>query len=228
VFNALCLFLKARAVKFREAFSKALCAKASKRESLQGSLRKEAKADSPALQGGVSVGYGRVPRARHTSLCGQSRKRLPPLLYPRLMHTLAANLVHCVFSTKDRGDLIREPERTWQYIAGIARTKKIPLIAIGGTSNHVHLLLALPPSMCLAKVVQDLKGNSSRWLNELPQSFAWQRGYGAFSVSKSRRQAVIDYIDGQETHHRKWSFEQEFLTHLRNSKIAFDPHYVFA
>lgn len=74
------------------------------------------------------------------------------------MHTLASNLVHCVFSTRDRADLIKEPERTWQYIAGIARAKQIPLVAIGGTKNHVHLLVALPPAMSLAKVIQDIKG----------------------------------------------------------------------
>jgi putative transposase len=144
------------------------------------------------------------------------------------MHTLASNLVHCVFSTKDRADLIRERERTWQYMTGIARTKKIPLLAIGGTANHVHLLVALPPALCLAKAVQDLKGNTSRWLGEISNGFAWQRGYGAFSVSESRRQAVIDYIGGQEEHHQKWSFEQEFLTLLRSSKIEFDPKYIFA
>ena len=102
------------------------------------------------------------------------------------MHTLACNLVHCVFSTKDSAPSIKEPERTWRYIAGTARAKGIPLVAIGGTKNHVHLLIALPPAMSLAKVVQDLKGNSSRWLRETSRLFAWQRGYGAFSVSESR------------------------------------------
>ena len=144
------------------------------------------------------------------------------------MHTLAANLVHCVFSTKDRADLIREPERTWQYMVGIARTKKVPVLAVGGTRNHVHVLMALPPAMALAKVLQDLKGNSSKWLNERSRGFEWQRGYGAFSVSESRRQAIIHYIAGQEQHHRKWSFEQEFLTLLRKSKIEFDERYIFA
>src|ERR1700746_910487 len=98
------------------------------------------------------------------------------------MHTLAANLVHCVFSTKNRADLIREPERTWQYMVGIARAKKVSVLAIGGTRNHVHVLMALPPAVPLAKVVQDLKGNSSKWLNEASRGFAWQSGYGAFSV----------------------------------------------
>jgi REP element-mobilizing transposase RayT len=144
------------------------------------------------------------------------------------MHTLAANLVHCVFSTKDRANLIREPERTWQYMVGIARGKKVPVLAIGGTRNHVHLLIALPPASALAKILQDLKGNSSRWLNERSRGFEWQSGYGAFSVSESRRQAILHYIAGQEQHHRKWSFEQEFLTLLRKSKIEFDERYIFA
>jgi putative transposase len=144
------------------------------------------------------------------------------------MHTLASNLVHCVFSTKDRADLIQDPVRTWQYICGIARAKHVPLLAIGGTRNHVHVLLALPPAFPLAKVIQDLKGNSSRWLRETSRWFAWQQGYGAFSVSESRRDAVMDYIRGQEQHHRKWSFEQEFLTLLQNSKIEVDPRYVFS
>jgi REP element-mobilizing transposase RayT len=102
------------------------------------------------------------------------------------------------------------------------------LIAIGGTHNHIHLLLAVPPAMPLARAVQDLKGNSSRWLAEISRGFGRQQGYGAFSVSESRRQAVVDYIAAQEQHHRKWSFEQEFLTLLRNSKIEFDPKYIFA
>ncbi len=143
------------------------------------------------------------------------------------MHPLACNLVHCVFSTKNRAPLIPDPERLRRYLTGIARRKNIPLIAAGGTENHLHVLLALPPALPLAKAVQDLKGNSSRWLNESIRGFAWQRGYGAFSVSESRRQAVIAYIASQEEHHRKWTFEQEFLTLLRKSKISFDPQFVF-
>ena len=135
--------------------------------------------------------------------------------------------MHCIFSTKNRADLIPEPERLRQYLSGIARAKNIPLVAAGGTQNHFHVLLALPPAMPLAKVVQELKGNSSRWLNESSRGFAWQRGYGAFGVSELRRQAVIAYIAGQEEHHRKWTFEQEFLTLLRKSKIDFDPRFVF-
>jgi putative transposase len=120
-----------------------------------------------------------------------------------MAHTLACNLVHCVFSTKGRADLVPDPERLRQYLTGIARAKNIPLLSVGGTHNHLHVLLALPPSMPLAKAIQELKGNSSRWLNEAASGFTWQRGYGAFSVSESRRQAVIAYIADQEEHHRK-------------------------
>jgi REP element-mobilizing transposase RayT len=144
-----------------------------------------------------------------------------------MSHTYASNLVHCVFSTAGRRDLIREPDRLRQYITGIARQKEIPLVATGGTCNHVHLLIALPPMMALAKVIQDIKGNSSRWLNEQKRGFAWQKGYGAFGVSESRREATIAYLLGQEEHHRKWSFEQEFLTLLKKSRITYDPKFVF-
>jgi len=144
-----------------------------------------------------------------------------------MAHTCACNLLHCVFSTKDRANLIRDRERLWQYIGGIARAKNIPLLGIGGTSNHVHALIALPPVLPLAKVIQDLKGNSSKWLGETGQRFAWQRGYGAFSGSESGREAVLAYIARQEEHHRKWSFEDEFLSLLRRYRVSFDPQTVF-
>src|SRR5271166_1959278 len=157
--------------------------------------------DSPALPGrGQGIQEFRVPRARHKEVCRSSPPSTRGSLYPARMHTLACNLVHCVFSTKDRANLIPDPDRLRQYLTGIARAKNIPLLAAGGTRNHLHVLLALPPAVPLAKAVQELKGNSSRWLNQNSNRFAWQRGYGAFSVSESRRQAVIAYIACQEEH----------------------------
>lgn len=144
-----------------------------------------------------------------------------------MAHTYTCNLVHCVFSTKDRANLIPNRERLWQYVGGIARQKNIPLLAAGGTTNHLHLLFSLPPTLPLAKVIQEIKGNTSRWLNELGTRFAWQEGYSAFSVSQSQRKTVIDYIDGQVEHHKKWSFEQEFLTLLKKSGIPYDARFVF-
>ena len=144
-----------------------------------------------------------------------------------MAHTYSSLLVHCVFSTKDRRNLIGEPRRLWQYLGGTARAKEIRLVAAGGTANHVHLLLDLPPTLPLAKALQDLKGNSSHWMNQQSGPFAWQQGYGAFAVSESQKQAVIDYIDRQPEHHKKWSFEQEFVTLLRKYGISYDSNFVF-
>lgn len=81
--------------------------------------------------------------------------------------------------------------------------------------------------MPVAQAVRDLKGNSSRMLGEMGQRFAWQEGYGAFSVSYSQRQVVVDYIANQEAHHKKWSFEEEFVALLRAAGVEYDPRYVF-
>lgn len=117
-------------------------------------------------------------------------------------HALANNLVHCVFSTKNRGSIISEPDVLERYIADITRSLHIPLLAFGGTVNHMHILLVLPPALSLAEAVKKLKGSSSHWMNQSAPGFAWQEGYGAFSVSESQREVVVRYIEDQETHHR--------------------------
>jgi REP element-mobilizing transposase RayT len=94
----------------------------------------------------------------------------------------------------------------------------------GGTANHVHLLILLPATACLATAVQKLKGSSSR---RLGKGFAWQEGYGAFSVSPSQVAMVKEYIANQETHHRKRSFEEEFTEMLRKCGVEYDPQFVF-
>src|SRR5579871_4234481 len=122
-----------------------------------------------------------------------------------MAHRYPNILVHCVFSTKERRDLI--PNKTlpvlWKYFAGIGRNHGIPVLSAGGTSNHSHLLIALPSDITVAKAVQVLKANSSRWLHEHGGEFAWQEGYGAFSVSASNKEAVKDYIAHQAEHHQK-------------------------
>ena len=107
-----------------------------------------------------------------------------------MSHTHAWVLVHCVFSTKERANLIPDSCELCRYITGVARAKNVTLLAAGGTANHIHLLIAIPPAMPLSKAVQELKGNSSRWLRERGIRFAWQDGYGAFSVSQSQKQVV--------------------------------------
>ena len=141
-------------------------------------------------------------------------------------HTYATNFIHFVFSTKDRKYLI-EPDRKaslYAYLGGIAKGEGLTLIAAGGTRNHVHLLLILPPSSSLAHAAQKLKGSSSHWMGP---GFSWQEGYGAFSVSPSQVEIVQKYIANQELHHQKRSFEEEFVTLLKSCGIAYDPKYVF-
>ena len=147
-----------------------------------------------------------------------------------MAHTYNANFVHFVFSTKGRLDSIPPElhEPLWAYLLGIANNLKIKTLAIGGTANHVHLLLSLPATMPIAEAVQKLKANSSRWLGEHGIKSQWQDGYGAFSVSASRLAAVQAYIRNQQEHHRKRSFEEEFRAFLDQSGVVYDAENLFA
>jgi len=145
-------------------------------------------------------------------------------------HSFVANAVHVVFSTKKRLNIIpaHRQKKLWGYMASIARHRTIDVFTVGGTENHVHLLLAVPASMALAKAVQSVKAISSKWMRETGQSgFGWQEGYGAFSVSRSQLGAVVEYINNQQEHHRKHTFEAEFLSLLKKHGIAYDLKYVF-
>ncbi len=147
-----------------------------------------------------------------------------------MSHTHAANFVHCVFSTKERRNLLpaESQERLYAYLIGIAGNLNFKILAAGGTSNHVHLLIALPPALTLAEVMQKLKANSSRWLGENGVQFEWQKGYGAFSVSPSLLPTVQAYIRNQAEHHKMRSFEEEFLVLLTKSGVAYDAERLFA
>jgi putative transposase len=146
-----------------------------------------------------------------------------------LSHTYVQNVIHIVFSTKERRKTIPSDmkERFWSYIAGICKHEKIFVHAIGGMEDHIHLLLQIPPTITLAKAVLAVKSNSSRWLKQQVHEFAWQEGYGAFSVSKSNIVAVVRYIQDQEKHHKKMSFEEEFMALLKKHGVEYDPKYVF-
>jgi putative transposase len=146
-----------------------------------------------------------------------------------MSHSFSKNHLHVVFSTKDRQRSISEtmqPEM-WSYLAGVCRNQKMVSVAIGGVADHVHLLFHLPPTISLAKAISVLKANSSRWMNERRIAFAWQEGYGAFSVSTSNLSKVARYIREQKAHHAKLSYEDEFLSLLRKHHIDFDPESVF-
>jgi putative transposase len=144
-------------------------------------------------------------------------------------HTYAQNVIHVVFSTKDRRKLMPNEFRPqmWAYATGICNDLDILVHAVGGMEDHIHLLVQIPPTLPVAKAVLAIKSNSSRWANEEGHKFAWQQGYGAFSVSSSIIPAVIHYIENQEAHHRKMSFDAEFLALLKKHGIEFDPKFVF-
>jgi putative transposase len=146
-----------------------------------------------------------------------------------MSHTFSRNHVHVVFSTKDRRKIIPNDlqAKLWAYLGGIARKHETIALAINGTDNHAHLLLNLPPTIALAKVILLLKSNSSRWMSDHREGFSWQEGYGAFSVSSSNLDQVTRYIQNQEAHHRKIGFEEEFRAILLKHHVEFDPKYIF-
>jgi REP element-mobilizing transposase RayT len=116
------------------------------------------------------------------------------------------------------------------YLGGILREIHAAPIVIGGTADHVHILTRLPADLAVADCLRAVKANSSRWVKEKwPQrrGFAWQGGYGAFSVSESRQGAVIGYIQDQARHHRRISFQDEFLALLKNHAVEFDERYIW-
>lgn len=146
-----------------------------------------------------------------------------------MSHSFVKNHLHLIFSTKERQKIIPkniQPE-LWSYIAGICNNQNMAAIAVGGMEDHAHVLFHLPQTITLAEAVKLLKTNSSKWLGERGMKFAWQPGYGAFSVSVSNTPSVAEYIRHQEEHHRKMSFEDEYLTLLKKHGIEFDPKYVF-
>ena len=138
---------------------------------------------------------------------------------------------HIVFSTKDRHPFIAEDwrQRLHEYLGGLIRAADgIPEI-VGGTADHVHLLVGLPATIALASFVQDIKQTSSRWIHETigVKNFAWQQGYGAFTVSASNRDVVKEYIANQVEHHRAKTFQEEYVTFLKKHEVEYDERYLW-
>ena len=111
-------------------------------------------------------------------------------------------------------------------MSGICRNHRMIPVAIGGRHDHAHLLFHLPPALALAKAVSVIKSNSSSWTKEHVKNFEWQKGYSGFSVSASNLDPVIEYIQNQDTYHKKRSFQQEYFALLKKHGIEFDPKYV--
>ena len=146
--------------------------------------------------------------------------------------SLACLYAHLVFSTKNREPFI-VPDlapRLYAYIGGILRETGSVLIEAGGMPDHIHLLISLGRQVAVADTVRTIKSNSSRWVHETfpaRAAFAWQSGYGAFTVSFSNVEAVREYIRGQEEHHKVRTFQDEFREFLRRHAIEWDERYVW-
>ena len=146
--------------------------------------------------------------------------------------SLARILVHTVFSTKGRVPLLGEPSvraEMHRVLGGTAKRLECNPIIIGGTADHVHLLTTLARTVATAEFVKEIKRVSTNWIKEQERysGFHWQAGYGFFSIGQSQVQGVRDYISGQEEHHQKLSFQDEFRRLLQRYEIAYDERYVW-
>lgn len=139
-----------------------------------------------------------------------------------MSHAYTNLLLHVVLATKDRGkDLSAYVQSdSYPYRIGLAGERGCRVDSVGGGLDHIHLLLNLPAKESVSELVKFLKANSSRWLRKANRSFGWQPGYAPFSVSQSKRQDVLEYTRGQEKHHRRHRFEDEYIGLLKKNEIA--------
>jgi len=149
-----------------------------------------------------------------------------------MAQSLAAVTIHIIFSTQRRIPFLKQEYRAslFAYLSGVARGQSCVVYEIGGLDDHIHILCSLPRTIFLAKLVEHFKTSSSKWLklqNPELRLFAWQQGYGAFSVSSSQLERVGSYIRNQEIHHQKSDFKTELLSLLQLSKISFDEKYLW-
>lgn len=140
--------------------------------------------------------------------------------------------IQTVFSVQDRYCII---QKTWkdelfQYITGIIQNNGHKVLSINGMPDHVYILFGMRPTQSLSDLMQDIKGDSSKWINKkgyISGRFSWQEGFGGFSYGKSKVNNVIDYIKNQEIHHRKKSFTEEYMEFLEKFEVPFDERYIF-
>ena len=147
------------------------------------------------------------------------------------MSTFKQIFYHIIFSTKYRQGVLLKDKRNefYRYIWGILKNRNCHLYRIGGTDDHVHILISLHPSVSLANLVKDIKVGSSKWIKEnniFPEFSYWQNGYGAFTHSIKDKNFLIEYIKNQEEHHKTMSFKDELRELLIKSGIKFDPKYL--
>jgi len=146
--------------------------------------------------------------------------------------SLSDILLHVVFSTKDRVPFLTDEAigPMHAYLATVARNAKCDCYRVGGVADHVHLAVRLPRTITVAQLIEELKTPSSKWVkSEYPRlrDFSWQRGYGAFSIGRSDLDSLISYIDHQEEHHRKKTFQEEYLELLKELGVPYDVNYLW-
>jgi REP element-mobilizing transposase RayT len=146
--------------------------------------------------------------------------------------SLVRNHIHIVFSTKQRAAIIQPPFsiELYSYLGGVCNNLESQVIKIGGFSDHVHILCLLSKKIALMKLLEELKSHSSKWMktqDESLKNFYWQDGYGAFSVNPTEVDTVIKYIDNQQEHHVKKTFQEEYRDFLKKYKVESDERYVW-
>ena len=147
--------------------------------------------------------------------------------------SLSSVYLHLVFSTKERQPFLRDPnlrQEMHAYLGGISKTLECPPLIVGGVEDHVHLLGRMARTITQADWVKELKRVSSIWIKQrdpASAAFAWQGGYGAFSVSTSALDRTSEYIANQEQHHQKQTFQDEYRASLRKHGIEWDERYVW-
>lgn len=149
-----------------------------------------------------------------------------------MANTFSQVNIHAVFTVQGRENILKKEirGRLFEYITGTMKSIGVYPLAVNGYADHVHILFELPTTITIAKSMQDIKSGSSKWINEqhlVPGKFQWQKGFGAFSYSRSQRNTVIQYIMNQESHHAKTSFRDEYLSFLNKYEIEFNKNYLF-
>ena len=146
--------------------------------------------------------------------------------------TFSQIYIQYVFAVKGRENLLQKPWRdeVFKYMAGIIKGKNQKPIIVNGVEDHVHVFVGIKPSMAISDLVRDIKNNSSKFINEqnlIKGKFSWQEGYGAFSYAHSQIENVFQYIANQEEHHKKETFQEEYLDLLEKFDIEFNEKYLF-
>lgn len=149
-----------------------------------------------------------------------------------MANTYTQLYIQFVFAVKHRNGLIANSwkDELYKYITGIVQNNKHKMIAINGMPDHIHILVGLHPTQSISSLLQDIKGNSSKWINDkkfVQGKFEWQEGYGAFSYGKSQVKDIIQYIENQEMHHARTTFRDEYMDFLKKFEIHYNEQFIF-